>query len=377
METGYSLAFQNFIKIASKIDYLDEILIVTSTYHATEELNIDKVKIIRPKRNLRNKLERIAYFVLKAIKMRNTKIDLVILETFDYALITHLFSKEQRKKIVVRVHGTSETEYTWNFPGFAYKLSRSIQRSILKRGLPNLWATTNYYIEFYKRVFYKYDDYKMSKVYFETMPNPLPELQLRAEMDFENNDFEYDFLILGRMDKRGIVQKGFDTLATALVVLKKNYDKEFRVLWIGAGDYEDVIKSYLYQNQLEKNVFFQTNLSNADILTKLIKCKWVILNSRFEGASMFALEALANNKPVLTTCAGGLSDYFNGRNGIRIEEQTPIGVYNALVEALNTNIDAYEQYKEENRILSQNYLSEKIGEKLKMVMTSVVESIEI
>jgi len=329
--SGYANAFKSLIE--SILMYKRNIAITVCTPYPlgdAEELKYDRLKVIRLKpfiniKKLRYYLNSIYY--AKAISNIDKKdnYNLIFVETLEDAIFLSFLNLRIYKKMVIRVHATTETEYTMYFPSFNHRLRKIlIKRNVLKK-IKYIASTNSYHIEFIKRCYFNNNIYDITQKIFFVLPNTL-------RLDFKFDLLKYSvseklkLLILGRMDKAGYLQKGFIDFLLALKILPEDVTNKFDITIIGKGEYR--IKLLRLAKGL--NVNFIEELSHERTLSLLLQSDVVVLPSRFEGLSMFALEALATGNVCLFSNTGGLVDLVKG-NGFLFPPQN----IEALAELLN------------------------------------------
>ena len=134
--SGYSNAFQNLIYTV--IDNLPVSITVITPYPLGGENEIKRsgLKIIRLKQKF--KAKKIHYLLNQYLWAReilqiieSEKFDLFFIETFEHALVLSLISKKLYDRILVRIHGTNETEYTF----FSMSPEHILRRLLIKKVL--------------------------------------------------------------------------------------------------------------------------------------------------------------------------------------------------------------------------------------------------
>jgi len=112
----------------------------------------------------------------------------------------------------------------------------------------------------------------------------------------EENNYNDNFLYLGRLEKI----KGIDILIDAwLNIIEKNPDFPHKLIIAGKGSLEKLIPD-------NKSIVYLGNIS--DVKNEIIRNKYFILPSRYEGISNALLEAMALKKIIIASDAGGNTD---------------------------------------------------------------------
>lgn len=106
----------------------------------------------------------------------------------------------------------------------------------------------------------------------------------KEEVDFHVDDDNINFCFLGRL----VYQKGLDLLFPIIKEYKEK-NEEFQLYIIGDGPLKDKLINQVEELDLFDNITFLGAKKNP--FPYLKKCDYLILNSRYEGQGMVALEA--------------------------------------------------------------------------------------
>ncbi len=367
--SGYANAFLNFI--TTLLESEKNIFIYVVTPHPLnnrEELKIERLKIIRLSPKI--KYKRIQYFanqyfyarrVSNLFKEYNT--DLLFVETFDSEIFLSFLDNEIYQKTVVRIHATNETEYTFFVNQTQFKVRRNIIRKYLIRKLKWITATNSFHIKFAKKYFFNENIIDISEGNFFVLPNPI----LNIYDDTDSLKFPEDrlkFFLLGRMDYLGNNQKGFEDFFYALKLIDKKLLKQLDITIVGKGD----MKEYLIK--LSKNIVcinFIEGLPHKEVIEYLKNSDVVVLPSRYEGLSMFALESLATGNVCIFSNTGGLTDMID-RNGLLYEPQNIEELANAIETVLLADRkDILKMKKQSIEIARKKFSKEVISSKFKII----------
>ncbi|MGG2140287.1 glycosyltransferase family 4 protein [Symbiopectobacterium sp. RP] len=308
MHNGYANAYKYLLDSLSKARNYDLTVFTTTDLLDCQEINIDDVVIIRE-----NALSKIKYirYVLNAKKIaqklnficKQKKIDLLFIESGDEPLIIRFLDKKILPKTIVRYHSTSDTEYTEFFPGINNKINKFIQKTIIPSYLVNYCSTNDYHINFLKKSFLKDNEYLISNKNFFKIPNTL-NIDIKTSSDVFKK--KKKIFILGRMNKEGFLQKGFKDILYALSGLKKSDLNGYSFLIVGDGIFYEKIEKMFLNSAISESVSIVRQMLHCEVLSYLSESRAVILASRFEGHSMFALEAIASGCIGLFSKAGAL-----------------------------------------------------------------------
>lgn len=328
---GYANAYINLIN-SILANYNDiHITVVTSTEIGNaQDLCQPNLKVIRIKKKSGLKFFGKfinEYYVSKFINRFaiENKTDMIFVETFDQPFMLSLLSKKVYDKMAVRIHSTSETEYTFFIRKFIYVLKKMLITRVVSRKLKWVVSTNSFHIDFAKKYYFKENLIDIGNINFFIIPNTIyPDSAYPIDKyQFPN---KIKAVILGRMEYEGFIQKGFIDLFIALNTVSPQVLERFEITVVGQG---------AYRHQLEKLsaklgcVEFVDSLPHEEIIDKLLTSDLVILPSRFEGLSMFALEGLACGNMCLFSRTGGLTDLIDG-NGFFTEVQDINSIRDAL-----------------------------------------------
>jgi glycosyltransferase involved in cell wall biosynthesis len=115
---------------------------------------------------------------------------------------------------------------------------------------------------------------------------------------------------------RVVNEKGVQVLLDAMPAMLSEFPSA-RLLIVGTGYYLDAMKAKAYENGIAQFVTFLGYISDDD-LKKLYKIADIVcIPSLYEPFGIVALEGMAAQVPVVTSDAGGLTDFVeHGVNGI-------------------------------------------------------------
>jgi glycosyltransferase involved in cell wall biosynthesis len=126
---------------------------------------------------------------------------------------------------------------------------------------------------------------------------------------------------LGRL----LYNKGVDTLLKAFKPLRRDYD----LVIIGTGPYQDEYKRQMELLSIENSVIFTGHISDEEVYSLLQNAEVYCLPSRWESFSISTLEAMAAGLPVVCSNVGGLPTWI-GDAGILLDPED----HNAFTKAL-------------------------------------------
>jgi glycosyltransferase involved in cell wall biosynthesis len=371
--SGYSNAFQAFVKaVEDHTDVVMDILTLTSL-NGQEEKPVKNGSIYRfekrrggrllPLKLFYNFADRLRFQSMLKKRIDEGNYDLVFIETFEDFFLLSLLPERYFNKIAIRIHATQETEQYFYFPGLVNKLARVALRKAIKRKVKYIVSTNHYHNNFIKEVVLKNNIYWISQKSFFVLPNTIRNLPVNAIPTTgdsgENSNKPVSFITLGRMDKTGILQKGFDDILDAFTLIR-NEVQNADVLFIGNGSEKAKLQQRVAQSALPF-IHFKEGLTNQQTLQLLQEADVVILASRYEGMSMFALEALSTGNALLFSNVGGLPDMI-ADNGAIFEPQNIEDLAEKILYLQNLTAEERARMKQASvRLYNQKFSNEKVA----------------
>lgn len=364
LNNGYANAYLNLIQSILKFNDDIHVTVVTSTeLRDNDELNIVNLNVNRIKK--KNKIKFFGKFIneknvarfINSLMSENT-FDMLFVETFDQPFLLSNIKKEHFSKIVIRVHSTSETEYTFFIPKLVYKIKKYLIRNHVNKKVKWIASTNSFHIEFVKKYYFSDNVIDIGTKSFSIIPNTIfPDPLYLARPENEAKD-KIKAVLLGRMEREGYIQKGFEDVFIALNLIEPSLLERLDLLVIGQGEY----KRYLTHLAQPLNcVTFIDSMNHDDLILLLQSADLVILPSRFEGLSMFALEGLATGNVCLFSKTGGLIDLID-ENGYFTSVQDVYSISNMLSKILNTELKDLELMKLRSKtIYSEKFSNENVA----------------
>lgn len=369
--SGYSNAFQNLINAV--LDYIDDVHITVVTPYlleGKEELKRDRLDILRlkPKVNIK-KIKHFfnEYLYAKEVsrKFKLEKYELLLIETFDQPIFINFLDSSIYEKTIVRIHSTSDTEYTIFDKSINFKIKKFVIQNFISKKVINIASTNTFHIEFAKKYFFNENVIEIGNKNFFTIPNPI-------SVDKNSINFDIDkklkIFILGRMERLGFNQKGFLDFVYALKLLNPEIIDKFEITIVGKGSEKSKIISLTKEF---KNITFIDELVHTETIRLLKLSDVVILPSRYEGLSMFALEGLATGNAVIFSKTGGLVDLVDG-NGLFFESQDIDSLAFALTEISNLSNDKITKMKFKSiQIVEDKFTSSIVANKFNSILKMI------
>ena len=275
--------------------------------------------------------------------IRRGGFDFVLFETFENPIAQALALRRSRdlRRVAVRIHGCTETEILQNDRRWLGGLYRRLQRRVARR-VPNIFSTTLFYREWFKRHVLGGDVVASFKNYC-IVPNTVDAAapggahapsRGAAPAASAGPAPAIDFLCLGRLNEVGYNQKNFELVAQALAILKRtraDLYPRIRVRLVGGGERKADLQAVLGQLGVATRCELVDSLPNAQVHTLQAAAGACILVSRYEGMSMFALEALANGAPLILSRGTGVSELVrDGMNGYLVDGDDPFDLASAM-----------------------------------------------
>lgn len=369
-ESGYSIAFQNIINSILDNDETSEITVVTpfplgNNYEIKKERL--KVERIFPVVNI-PKIRVFANDIFYARKInklfKKEKYDILFVETFDQSIFLSLLNKNVIKKTVVRIHSTNETEKTFFHNRLDFLVRRFLIRNVLSKRIKWILSTNSYHIEFCKKYYFKENLMRIADCNFFILPNTI---SINPPESF-NVSKKLKIFTLGRMSYLGNNQKGFTDLIYALRLLPKETVANFDITIVGSGDMRNRL---IEMAGIDLDVSFIESMSNETVMNKLRDSDVVVLPSRYEGLSMFALEGLATGNICLFSETGGLVDLIDD-NGLFFEPQNIESISKTILDiSTRTEKELVNMKIKSIKICEEKYSSKVISEKFNVIFDIV------
>lgn len=329
--SGYSFAFQDLVRGLCGEGVEVDVYTPISLGQA-EELHLPGLRVIRmqhqePLRHV--KYLRAAWNLIQKPRETAARIttehtsrnyDAVVFETIEDPLVLLNLPPALRARSVVRVHGCAETEQAiWDAaPLWRFK-RRLIQRAFT-REVRFITATADYYLEFVRQHFLDSNALLIAEKRFAVVPNSAPALADEPRK-VETAKRRRRFMTLGRMNWVGANQKGFDDIFMALNEMTPQQRSSIHLTVIGQG--EELPRLRAIGTAIpDIEIEFFAGMPNAQVRQLLREVDGVILASRYEGMSVFALEAVGSGAPVIFSDAGGIAALVRG-NGRRFAAGNP------------------------------------------------------
>jgi glycosyltransferase involved in cell wall biosynthesis len=166
--------------------------------------------------------------------------------------------------------------------------------------------------------------------------------------------------------------KGVDDLIQA-VQLVKNEIKGIRLYIGGNGPYMNQLKDLVRKLDLSENVIFLGLLNDMEKFGYMKAIDVFVLPSHWESFPIVLLEAMACEKPIITTNVGG-NPYAvtDGVNGFLVQPNEPQSIANKIISLLYTK-DLLQKMGRESRIRSLDFNWEKIAQQTRDLYQEIMK----
>lgn len=157
------------------------------------------------------------------------------------------------------------------------------------------------------------------------------------------------FVTCGRL----VPQKGYIRLLKIMLCLKdEGFSENFKLIIIGDGEEKEILKSFIYQNNLSENIELTGYKDNPYTIMKEADC--FICSSVAEGFSLVILEAMILGLAVISTnCSGPNELLGNSEYGLLVENSDK-GLYDGIKRVL-TDKSIINEYKEKSLIRCKDF----------------------
>lgn len=120
-----------------------------------------------------------------------------------------------------------------------------------------------------------------------------------------------------------------------LKAFKKIYKKKLKLKMVGNGPLKSKIKSFIENNDLQKNVKIYSSLNRKSVLKLINKSSVLVLPSNFETFGVVVIEAYSMGVPVVMTDSLGVRDLYNPNCSLLIKKNSTTALIKAILKILN------------------------------------------
>lgn len=387
LETGFSIAFRGFCEAISE-NYADaEITVVTPVAvgdaGAAESTNAARLPVIRlapafkensaQRGNFFRRVKYVASILGNRVvwsrrlsKMfRQGNFDLLFFESADDMVLLGTLPADVLRKVVIRFHSTGDTETARYRKGLVLSLERLLIHYRVAKNVRAILATNKYHLDFIKSFYFQDNPYRLDKCYFGVCPNVINDVVIDDQAGVAN-DFhdpgKINLVGLGRMDAQGIAQKGFEDLFYAVSICDRAMLENLNIIIVGDGPHRENMHDLVRSLDLQC-VRFTGRMNNIDVRKLLTLSEVVVLVSRFEGQSMFAIEGMLSGCAALFTDTGGIADLVTD-NGWQVPVQSIDELATALTRISCTPKKSLLEMGMRSRLHAINHFNAKLVAKI-------------
>lgn len=384
METGFSIAFRGFCEALVKYNPDIELTVITpaqidpagrgeaakvdrlnvvrlNPYHIERQSKLDGDILLKISNTIKTVQNRILWSRDIAKLFLQERFDFILFESADDLLLMALLPKSILRRSAIRFHSTGDTETARYGTGFLRRIERRLIKLRIAKNVRAILSTNEFHLNFIKSFYFEDDPYKLASCYFGIVPNVVrDELDQNGGADRSKSQYIKPDLVnvvtLGRMDKQGVAQKGFEDLLFALSSMKPDDREKLNVVIIGDGDWREDLSQLARSLHLD-NVVFTGRMSNPEVRENLREAEVVALLSRFEGLSMFAIEGMLCRSAVLFTRAGALVDLVQD-NGWAVDVQSVDQMTSAFTAIANADKSTLSEFGSRSYQMAADRFSE-------------------
>jgi glycosyltransferase involved in cell wall biosynthesis len=342
-QSGYANAFGELkVVLESQLNFVSQVV----TYGPSVNLTSMEADVFRH-RTFKSRIPFLPLVVWRAIDtyqyyrlIRNRwgefNPDFTLIETLENPVAIKWFleslTAEQRSRVFIRIHGCNETEF-FVFERIRRKRFFAAAKACLSL-VNNLVFTSRFYSEFIKRNYFSENplSYDAKNIFY--LPNTW------AVPKFTGSPLKsskVSFLALGRMDKDGVLQKNFINLLRAWSVASRKCSSMATACTlnlIGCGSEKSKLIELAKELQIEEQVRFLGPFEHGQTIDMIRQADVIVLVSRFEACSMFAIESISLAKPLVASEGTGLGDIaIAGSNAMLVDPADPISIAEGLLLA--------------------------------------------
>ena len=242
-------------------------------------------------------------------------------------------------RIGPRFHATEDCERFY-YPAIGYRFNHFRNLIRWQLSLADFIFTTNpFHLEFVIERILSLNPYLLYDKSYAVIGNVCD----RVPSSGTSESYEYDFVFCGKLNKPGVIQKGVTDLLEAFAGIS-GLTKP-RLCIIGGGSELTMLKD---DWSGLANVEFTGAIEREEVEKIIWRSKFVVMPSRFEGMSIFLLEALAQGKPLIISKDTGSSHLVvDGVTGFLTGVANVAEIQRVLTLAVTISDDAYKVMQKE------------------------------
>lgn len=207
----------------------------------------------------------------------------------------------------------------------------------------------------------------MELIYNAVDIDKIQNLSLSEKLNFNSKYF----LMSARFE---IAQKDFFTLLEAYSLLDEEIQDNVKLVLIGTGPDENIIKKMAKDLGIEKNVYFMGFQNNPYVWMR--NAEACILSSNYEGFSLVVIEEMIMKKNViLTDYHTGAREVSNeGKNAIIIPMRNSLEMKNALESIVTNKINKEELIYNAYNFAENNFSIKVFHNKIKQLFEGILNN---
>ncbi len=276
------------------------------------------------------------------------KIDTIVCQSpLIEGFVGSIFKKILKKELVIEIHGDWQEGPFLSKKRRFEKVARKIIPILAKisfRNADKIRGVANYLINRAKEI-----APKKRYFLFPTFTD------IDMFLNEKNENFDNFILFVGALEK----VKGVNFLIEAFSKIEKDFP-DFKLVIVGEGEEISNIKYQISNLNLRDRVEFKGKLFLEETKNIMKNCYCLVLPSLSEGLPRVLLEAMALEKAVVGSNAGGISDLIkDGKNGFLFEKGNSDDLANKLRVLLKDKNLTIEMGKEGKKFVQENFSNEK------------------
>lgn len=277
----------------------------------------------------------------KLIKKFNP--DIIHLHSSKAGVLGRLATKKYQKKIIYTIHGFDSVR-------LKHRIFLSLER-ILQKACAFIVPVSEY----------DKNNLRKEKIIHNvyTIHNGVAISNIHNECPFDRKAYKKTIMTIARISK----QKRFDMF---LEIAARAEMREYLFVWIGASAKKS-IKEIKTAYEVPANVILLGDYPNASSLIKY--CDLFVLFSNYEGLPISVIEAMANEKAIVASDVGALSELLDSSNGALVKNTDD--AISAIQKILSDNVLLQSMEKASLQKYKDFFTLEKMWEKYKRLYKSL------
>ncbi len=144
-------------------------------------------------------------------------------------------------------------------------------------------------------------------------------------------------------------QKGQILLIEAAARLKKTWGEGFELVLVGDGEMRGTIETLIHTHGLSAQVRITGWASGPEVRAELLAGRAMVLPSFAEGLPVVIMEALALERPVISTYVAGIPELVDDGCGFMVPAGSVSALEVAMAQALNADVPTLQRLGSEGR----------------------------